>query len=136
VRLQRLLLAAIALAILMMAFIGIAAYTDGDPLPHLTLFLSGSAPILTAIAVLIKDQKVERTLEVSEQTDQKVDQLLNGSMQDKIARVERDISLLQGTAARNSQRIGNMETIQIEALTELRRIGTLLDESSPLPGAD
>jgi hypothetical protein len=133
---QQLLLVAIILAVLMMAFVGIPAYVVGDPLPVLQLFLTAATPILTAVAVLLKNRTVDKTLEVSEQTDQKVDQLLNGSLQGKVALLETNVALLQNTAARNAHRISNIETVQIETLAEIRKLTGTPDEEPTLSGAD
>lgn len=119
---QSFLFAAIALAILAMAFVGITATADGDPMPALQLLITGATPVLTAVAVLMRQNTIEKTLQISDSTDQKVDKLLNGSMQGKLSGMERDVSILQKTALSNSSRIGNIETSLVEILSEVREI--------------
>jgi hypothetical protein len=116
----------------MMAFVAIPAFVVGDPMPVLQLFLTAATPILTAIAVLNKSQVVEKAAtestearKVSESTDQKVDQLLNGSLQGKVARLEQ-------TALVNASRIGHIEGSVVEILAVVRR----LDSESPNSRAD
>jgi hypothetical protein len=97
-----LLTSVIVCAIVMMAFVGISAYTEGDAQPVLLLFLGVVTPIVTQLVSMTKNQ---RTLDVSQATDQKVDQLLNGSLVGKVDRLE--------------QRMQNVETSLVQILAKL-----------------
>jgi hypothetical protein len=102
---QTLLLSCIVIcAVIAMAFIGITAQIDGDPQPVLLLFIATVTPVVTAILTLLKSQK---TLDASNVTEKKVDQLLNGSLQDRVIRVE--------------SRLNNIETVALEILEKLSK---------------
>ncbi|MCC6382640.1 MAG: hypothetical protein IT304_09015 [Dehalococcoidia bacterium] len=108
--LQQILLALVLIcAITAIAFVGISATTEGDAQPTLVLFVGVMTAVVTPIAALVKTQK---TLDVSQQTDQKVDQLLNGSLQGKIASLQTDV-------AANTIRMSNMERSLVEILARL-----------------
>jgi 4-hydroxybenzoate polyprenyltransferase len=102
---QTLLLSSLVIcAVIAMAFIGITAQIDGDPQPVLLLFIGTVTPVVTAILTLLKSQK---TLEASDKTEKKVDQLLNGSLHDRVIRVE--------------ARLNNLETVALEILEKLSK---------------
>jgi hypothetical protein len=109
---QTLLLSSIVIcAVIAMAFVGISAYVDGDPQPVLLLFIGTVTPVVTAILTLLKSQKtLDATTSVqvkADQTEKKVDQLLNGSLQGRITRVE--------------SRLNNLETVALEILEKLSK---------------
>jgi hypothetical protein len=90
---QSILLALVVItAVVMLAFVGISAYTEGDASPTLLLFIGVVTPISMGVVALLKQ---ERTLKVSEQTDQKVDELLNGSLVGRVASLEADMSIVK-----------------------------------------
>jgi hypothetical protein len=114
-----LLLALLLIAtIAMLGFVGITLSANGDAQPALLIFVGLMAPIATTITMMVKQDK---TLFVSEQTDKKVDQLLNGSLQTRLDTMDTTIGLRGEAIHRIEQRVGNMETALIEINAKLSR---------------
>ena len=76
------------IVVTLIAIVGLNAVVEGDSMPMLVLIVGLITPAVTAILNLLKSQK---TLEVSESTDKKVDSLLNGGLQSRIDHVEEAI---------------------------------------------
>ncbi len=76
-------------SVTLIAIVGLNVAVEGDTQPILLIMVGLITPIVTTILNLIKSQK---TLDVSESTDKKVDSLLNGGLQSRIDHIETSIS--------------------------------------------
>lgn len=102
-KLPQLLLSLVIICVVTaLTFVGVSAYTEGDAQPTLLLFVGVISGVITPIVSLVRSQK---SLDVGRDTNRKVDEILNGSVQGKISALE--------------QRMSNVEKSLIEILAKL-----------------
>ena len=84
-------------AMTLLFIVGLTVTIEGDAQPVIIIIMGLMTPIVTNILNLIKSQK---TLEVSESTDQKVDTLVSSGIQDRLAHIDEVLAYQKNTERR------------------------------------
>jgi hypothetical protein len=110
----------LCLFIIGLTIIGISAVEADDPNPTILLFIGVATGVTANVVTLAKGQKTAETAQKAADNtasvDQKVDQLLNGSLQGRINTLERRVGNVD-------YRLGNIEEVVVEIRDKLNEGG-------------